>query len=174
MKVVDLKVDMIVETLMCVGRIASDVKNVKTRWQRARVTAIVKRKSQFHPHGHVKIDVLKWFGGGVEVSDEIGLHELDKYLRLPIKYVAVEPPPMDPIPDPFATVRDAVATMWLDDIVRELGGVRISPMRLPEGDGFEASIDVPELGDYATGYGLSARAAALEAAKNARNKDVRK
>lgn len=174
MTVDDLKVDMIVETLMCVGRIASDVKT-KTRWQRARVTAIVKRKSKDHPHGHIKIDVLKWFGGGVEVSDEIGLHELNKYVRLPIKYVAAEPPPMDLSTfDPFATIREAIATAWLDEIVRELGVVRVGPTRLPEGEGFEASIDVPELGDYATGFGLDARTAIQEAARNARNKDVRK
>jgi len=79
LKVEDLKADMIVEELMCAGPIGSG-KVTPMRWQRARVTAIVKRKSKAYPHGHVKIDVLH-DGGGVECHNEIGLHEINKYLR---------------------------------------------------------------------------------------------
>lgn len=71
-------------------------------------------------------------------------------------------------------VREPAATAWLDEIVRELGVVSIGTAVLPKGDGFEASIDVPELGDYAVGFGMTTQAAVLEAAEHARNKDVRK
>ena len=83
MKIADLKVGMIVEEQVCAGPIGSG-KVTPMCWQRARVTAIVKRKSKSYPHGHVKVDVLR-DGGDVEVHDEIPIEEIARYLRLPSK-----------------------------------------------------------------------------------------
>jgi len=82
MKFVDpekLAVDTRVLVLMCDGPIGSG-KITPTRWQTARITAVIRRKSKVHPHGHIKVDVLTE-RGGLACRDEIGLHELRKYVR---------------------------------------------------------------------------------------------
>jgi len=81
MKLADLYIGAIVEELMCDGPIGSG-KVTPMVWQRARVTAIVKRKSQFYPLGHVKVSVLR-ADGSIAVRDEVPIDQLAKYLRLP-------------------------------------------------------------------------------------------
>lgn len=69
LKAEDIKRGMLVEERMANGT-----------WARARVVAVMKRKTQSYPHGRVVLDVLR-DGGGVECRDEVGLHEVGKYLR---------------------------------------------------------------------------------------------
>lgn len=63
---------------LCVGLIL-EVLMADSSWRSARVTAIRARSSKTWPHGHVKVHVL----GPGGAYDEIGLHELSKYLREP-------------------------------------------------------------------------------------------
>lgn len=74
LKAEDLKRGMLVEEYMADGT-----------WRPARIVSITKRKTQFCPNGRVVIDVLRGQGAAAvaELRDEIDLHEVGKYLRLP-------------------------------------------------------------------------------------------
>jgi hypothetical protein len=113
-------------------------KMMRGEWQLARVVRVIKRASKFHPHGHVKVDVLKLASTGtycmdwhVECHDEVGLHHLSKYLRLPQAHLEQPSLPnyaridlINASPHAFCDVLRLAAALGTTDAMVEANDVR--------------------------------------------------